>query len=139
MGLAGLRPTPQRLAVLKALHEHAARFLDVEALHHAALGADIAVPLATVYRTLVELERAGIAQSIKLGTPVLYRRVPDDDVAQPHLVCTACGLAEPLGNDALMSQLSEGAGRHGFQLHPRVALVGLCATCARPRRQATTL
>lgn len=125
-----MRPTQQRLAVLKALNDNAARFLDVEALHHATLGADVAVQLSTVYRILVEMEKARIAQSTKQGARVLYRQVPDDEVAQPHFVCTRCGLAEPLGNDALMSQLFEGAGRHGFHLSPRIALVGLCSGCS---------
>jgi Fur family ferric uptake transcriptional regulator len=130
MSLAGMRPTQQRLAVLKALNDNAARFLDVEALHQATQGGGVAVPLATVYRILVEMEKARIAQSTKQGSRVLYRQVPDDEVAQPHFVCTRCGLAEPLGNDALMSQLFEGAGRHGFRLSPRIALVGLCSACS---------
>lgn len=130
LNLASLRLTPQRRAVLRALDDNFQRFLDVETLHRSTRCWEVPVNLASVYRILVEMEKARIVQVVKLGARLLYRKVPDDEVAQPHFVCTRCGLAEPLGNDALMSQLFEGAGRHGFRLSPRIALVGLCAACS---------
>lgn len=129
MRLAGLRPTRQRLAVLKALDDNAARFLDAEALHRATRASPVVAPLATVYRILAEMERARVAQSVRVGSRTLYRKVADDEPAQPHLVCCDCGLARPLGEDALMSQLFEGAARLGFRLGLRTALVGVCSAC----------
>ena len=60
----GLRPTRQRLALLRLLGEGGDRHLTAEALHEEARGAGIAVSLATVYNTLHQFTAAGLLREV---------------------------------------------------------------------------
>jgi len=129
MGLAGLRLTQSRLVVLRALHDNSARFLEVESLQRAIQERGVTVPLPSIYRILVDMEKARLVQSTRQGARVLYRQVFEEVTAQPHFVCAHCGLAQPLGDAALLSKLIRCAEQQGFRMGPRIALTGVCAAC----------
>lgn len=129
MGLAGMRLTQSRLAVLKALHENATRFLEVESLQRAIQEGGRSIPLPTAYRILVEMEKARLVQSTRRGARVLYRQVFEEETGQPQFVCTQCGLAQAMGDAALIAKLTRCAAQQGFRMDPSVTLVGLCAAC----------
>lgn len=61
---AGLRPTRQRLALARLLVEKGDRHVSAEQLHAEAIGADIAVSLATVYNTLHQFTSAGLLREV---------------------------------------------------------------------------
>ena len=61
---AGLRPTRQRLALVKLLFERGDRHVTAEQLHGEALESDIRVSLATVYNTLHQFTRAGLLREV---------------------------------------------------------------------------
>jgi Fur family iron response transcriptional regulator len=60
----GLRPTRQRLALLRLLAEGGDRHLTAEALHEEARGTGVAVSLATVYNTLHQFTSAGLLREV---------------------------------------------------------------------------
>lgn len=57
---AGLRPTRQRVALAELLFAKGDRHLSAEELHEEALGAGVAVSLATVYNTLHQFTDVGL-------------------------------------------------------------------------------
>jgi len=57
---AGLRPTRQRTALAELLFAKGDRHLSAEELHEEALGAGVAVSLATVYNALHQFTDAGL-------------------------------------------------------------------------------
>jgi len=57
---AGLRPTRQRIALAELLFAKGDRHLSAEELHEEALGAGVAVSLATVYNALHQFTEAGL-------------------------------------------------------------------------------
>jgi Fur family iron response transcriptional regulator len=57
---AGLRPTRQRLALVRLLLESGDRHVTAETLHGEAMAAGIKVSLATVYNTLHQFTEAGL-------------------------------------------------------------------------------
>ncbi len=57
---AGLRPTRQRLSLASLLFAKGDRHLTAEELHEEAIGAGVAVSLATVYNTLHQFTEAGM-------------------------------------------------------------------------------
>jgi len=61
---AGLRPTRQRLALVKLLFGGCDRHLSAEQLHQEAQENDIPVSLATVYNTLHQFTDAGLLREI---------------------------------------------------------------------------
>jgi Fur family iron response transcriptional regulator len=61
---AGLRPTRQRLALSRLLHEGGNRHISAEQLHEEALSAQVRVSLATVYNALHQFTAAGLLREI---------------------------------------------------------------------------
>ena len=60
----GLRPTRQRLALARLLHEGGNRHLSAEQLHEEARAAKVRVSLATVYNALHQFTAAGLLREI---------------------------------------------------------------------------
>ena len=60
----GLRPTRQRLALMKLLFEKGDCHLTAEQLHSMARNADVKVSLATVYNTLHQFKDVGILREV---------------------------------------------------------------------------
>ncbi len=60
----GLRPTRQRLALSRLLHEGGNRHLTAEQLHEEALAAKMPVSLATVYNALHQFTAAGLLREV---------------------------------------------------------------------------
>jgi len=61
---AGLRPTRQRLALSRLLHQGGNRHISAEQLHDEALAAQVKVSLATVYNALHQFTAAGLLREI---------------------------------------------------------------------------
>ena len=60
----GLRPTRQRLALSRLLHEGGKRHLTAEQLHEEARAAKMPVSLATVYNALHQFTAAGLLREV---------------------------------------------------------------------------
>ncbi len=61
---AGLRPTRQRLALSRLLHQGGNRHISAEQLHQEARAAQVRVSLATVYNALHQFTAAGLLREI---------------------------------------------------------------------------
>jgi Fur family transcriptional regulator, iron response regulator len=61
---AGLRPTRQRLALVRLLFDAGNRHVTAEQLHAEAKSAGISVSLATIYNTLHRFCRAGLLRDV---------------------------------------------------------------------------
>jgi Fur family iron response transcriptional regulator len=61
---AGLRPTRQRLALVRLLFDHGDRHVSAEALHAEAQRAGVRVSLATIYNTLNQFTEAGLLREV---------------------------------------------------------------------------
>ena len=126
---AGLKLTPQRLAVLEYLQRAAG--------HRTAeqIGAELnrgrsRAARATVYNALRALRDAGLVSEVRLdGATARY----DTNLApHHHFVCRRCGRiedvsAESVGAPTPAVELGEGYEVEGTE----IVLRGLCAACAR--------
>jgi Fur family peroxide stress response transcriptional regulator len=122
---AGLRVTPQRLAVLRVLlrsHDHPAP----EAVFQRVRGDLPSVSLATVYKVLASLEAAGLAS--RVGVPGDANRYDANRAPHHHLICTRCGNVADHEDPRLAPALPRDLG--GFvPSEARVQILGLCARC----------
>ena len=127
---AGLRVTPQRQAVFRALHGND-RHPTVEALHDAVRLDLPAISLRTVYQTVHDLEGLGEVEVLDLGTGSV-RVDPNVDASHQHLVCTSCGAVRdlPVAFDGLTvpHDLRDGFTVAGVE----VVFRGVCAPCSTP-------
>ena len=125
---AGLKATPQRLAILRSLvgdetHPTAQELYERLSPEFPSLS------VATVYNTLSALTRIARCTPLELGGPVRF-----DPNVEPHdhAVCERCGAIRDVSHDPA----ADGGGAHneplaGFTVK-RVERIyrGLCAVCA---------
>jgi Fur family ferric uptake transcriptional regulator len=124
----GLRPTRQRVAVLRAL---AGERNDATAqeIHAMLVGKGERVGLATVYRTLAALSECGAVDALSHHQgEVCYRLCSEGH--HHHLVCERCHRVVELGDCDLDSWLASRASRHGFTISRHtVEVTGVCREC----------
>ncbi len=128
----GFRVTPQREAILEALHQvHGCT--TAEALHESIQDRDPGVDLATVYRTLELLAELDFAKCIETGRKKHVWEFLGAEEPHPHLLCRACGKlygAEERDLAPLRRYLQE---TYGFEADiGQITIPGLCPKCRRP-------
>ena len=131
--VAGLRPTPQRTAVITAL-DGKERPVTAQDLHEEIRDAS-GIGLATVYRTLRALAEAGTAETFSAeGGEIAYKLC---EVAHHHhLICEVCGDVTTIPSCEVEAWASAVGRRRGFQVTShRADVYGVCAVCRRARRR----
>jgi len=127
---AGLRLTPQRLAICRALANHPSHPTAAELFEQ--LRADFpTLSLATVYTTLSTLLALGLIHDLGSAGDGTLHYDPD---TEPHvnLICTRCHQISDLGDETLAAVSQRVARRSGYEiLGARIAYYGICPTCAK--------
>ncbi len=124
----GLRLTPQRIAIVRALVNHTGH-PSVEDLYNLLLDDFPTMSLATVYKTISLLKEKH--QALELEFSSRDNRFdglnPDP---HPHLICTRCGRITDYfipGFESIVNDLSE---RTGYRVEShRLDFYGLCPDC----------
>ena len=124
---AGLKATPQRLAVLRALAGDQTH-PTAQDLYERLSTAFPSLSVATVYNTLAALTRVQRCRPLGLGGPV---RFDPNVVPHDHAVCERCGSIRDVPLPLPLAPPIAGAA--GFRVE-RVERIyrGLCAECAAP-------
>lgn len=133
---AGLRLTPQRLAIARSLAGNR-NHPTAQALHKGLRARFPSLSLATVYNTLDRL--AGLGLVFELG------QAPDGSVhydadPTPHfnLICTSCGKIEDVKGPAKPPRLQQVSRWAGYDIHgARLVYYGLCPTCRQAHKSRT--
>ena len=124
---AGLKATPQRLAILRALDGDETHPTAQE-LYERLRGEFPTLSVATVYNTLSALTRAARCVPLDLGGPVRF----DPNVsAHDHAVCERCGRIRDVLQPAAADERRAETTLAGFEVR-RVERIyrGFCAQCA---------
>ncbi|MGD8554772.1 MAG: Fur family transcriptional regulator [Anaerolineales bacterium] len=126
----GFRVTPQRAVILETIahgdgHQSAAEVF--KAANQRLPGLNI----ATVYRTLDSLHRAGMVDLLSTDASIVRFELRDPQHPHSHLVCRACGQVMELPSE-FIETFAEGVREdHGFALDTQhLTLTGLCAQCS---------
>ena len=131
---AGLRLTPQRLAICRLLadsEEHPT----VAQLHTQLSPEFPSLSLATVYSTLNTLASLGLV--FELGNAGDGQKHYDPDTA-PHanLICTQCHQIRDLDDTALQAVSTRVAKKSGYQIQgARIVYYGICPACSKRRNR----
>ena len=134
---AGLKATPQRLAIYGAL-TRTTQHPTIEAIHQDVLAVIPALPLGTVYKTIESLEEAGLVMEVSL--PGNAKRYDANVAPHHHLVCTSCHRVTDFHDEAL-DALRPRVRWAGFRpTHVKVQVHGICPDCqpAGPDGSATS-
>jgi Fe2+ or Zn2+ uptake regulation protein len=126
---AGFRLTPQRNVILETV-AHMGDHLPVQQVFEVARQRLPGLNLATVYRTLDTLCKAGLVDLLSSEQGLLRYSLRDPSSPHAHLVCSQCGdiLDIDLGTfDRLTRELKQ---QHGFAADiSHLALIGMCQRC----------
>ena len=125
----GVRVTPQRVRVWRALAEAGGHFT-AEEVWKSVRGDLPGMELSTVYRSLEVLREAGLVAESRLPEgPRVFEARP---AVHPHLVCDGCGqIFHPAPEVGRRLFEALGAGSGGFEVRElHVAARGVCAACA---------
>ncbi len=130
----GLKVTPQREAVFRALHGNEVH-PTAESVHGAVTAEMPMVSLRTVYQVLNDLAAMGELRQLDLGTGS-SRFDPNVD-AHHHLVCTGCGKVRDLTVEFPGVHVPPGT-EQGFTVDSaEVVFRGRCDECTTDRPQTT--
>ena len=102
---ANLRPTCQRMGLVKLLYGNGNRHICAEQLYREAKNTGMNLSLATVYNTLNQFKNAGILQEILTGGGKTYF----DTTMTPHahIFCESQGYIEDIAEQDLKLELSD--------------------------------
>ncbi len=132
---AGLKLTPQRLAILELLADNLTH-PTAAAIYQQLQSRFPTMSQTTVYNTLDSLVKLGLIHEIgRVGDDAAHY----DSDTDPHVnvVCQNCGKIIDMPADDQVPSLEMVAKRSGFEIHgARLVYYGLCATCARSARKA---
>ena len=124
---SGVRATEQRRVILRLVEEWEGGFTVAE-LHACARALNPRLGLATTYRTLELLRRAGAVRPFLTGTTRAYVRC--SPTHHHHLVCTTCGGVEETELCAAPPE-AELRRLHGFRPTAHdLDIYGTCRSCA---------
>jgi len=131
----GLKITPQRQAVFRALHD-AVDHPTAEAVYARVSVEMPTISLRTVYQVLNDLTAMGEVTALDLGTGATRFDPTTGD--HHHLVCTACGAVRDLFlGDVDVDVPADQAG--GFVVGtPEITWRGLCPSCQADQATPTT-
>lgn len=125
----GFRVTPQRAVILETIaHNHGHQ--SVQEVYARAREILPGLNIATVYRTLEMLHRAGLVDLLSTQADIVRFSLHDPEHPHYHLICSHCDEVLELAPD-LIEDLSGALKRdHGFSLESsHITLTGICRTC----------
>lgn len=126
----GLRMTANRRAILNALLA-ATGPLALEEIQSAAGTLGSRPDFATVFRTMLVLERMGLAHKVNLGRSTSHYELVSPGHHHEHLVCVDCGKVTLIEDrcpvEALEKRLAQDYGYSG--LRHSLEFFGHCAQC----------
>ncbi len=127
----GLKITPQRVSIFRALHG-SAEHPSAEAVYEQVRVEMPSISLRTVYQTLNDLTSMGELGQLDLGTGAA-RFDPTLD-PHHHLVCERCGRVSDVHTDFTDVRVPQGE-LHGFRVATtQIVFRGVCADCQREGR-----
>jgi len=122
---AGLRATPQRLAVLRVPWQTGAH-PSPESIYNAVRAEIPTISRATVYSALESLRTAGVIKEVAVLADT--KRYDGNATPHQHLVCTRCQRIVDTTDAALEIAVPDIPGF--FATEVRVQVLGLCTECA---------
>jgi Fur family ferric uptake transcriptional regulator len=127
----GLKSTKQRDAIIDTFFEMSPRHVTIEDILQASRKTQKSISYATVYRTLMLLVEAGIAnqhnfnEADAIDAQSLFELNTDEH--HDHLICNDCGRIVEFENDTIEQLQHDVASANGFQIAShKMEIYGKC-------------
>ena len=121
----GVKPTAQRLAILKILIEEIDHYT-VDSLYKKAIAVQPTISQATVYSIIELFAKKGIVQELRIDGK---RTVYDPTIKEHHhFMCRNCGQIRDIEKSAFRIPPLEETGGHKIEDY-QLYFYGLCSNC----------
>ncbi|MGO3891368.1 MAG: ferric iron uptake transcriptional regulator [Paenalcaligenes sp.] len=122
----GLRVTVPRVQILEIFQDSSVRHLTADDVYRQLIKQGSEIGLATVYRVLLQLQRAGLLKQVHIEPErALYEL--NDGLHHDHLVCTLCGRVHEFRDAGIEQRQKTIAKALGFEVMEHVhVLYGRC-------------
>lgn len=128
----GYKFTGQRAAILDSLMQCSGQHISTEELFNIVKIKHPEIGLATVYRTMILLDKLGLIHKLDFDDGFSrYELVkPNEYHRHHHLICSKCGTVTEVEEDLLDSLEEQILKKNGFLVQDhRVKFYGLCSKC----------
>lgn len=135
----GYKLTSQRQAVLDVILKHEGQHLSTEEIYELVKEINPDIGLATVYRTLILLDRMELVYKLDLddGCNRYEINKHNEFHRHHHLICTKCGAVSEVEEDLLESLEEQILKKNNFIVKDhRVKFYGYCKDCMKDTEQA---
>ncbi len=130
----GFRVTPQRGVILETI-AHMGGHRSVQEVYSEARDRLPGLNIATIYRTLETLHRAGMVDLFDAGSGPALFELRDPSTAHGHLVCSECERVLDIDSELIARLVEEVEREAGFFIDPHhLTLLGICGECAESKR-----
>lgn len=129
-----LKVTPQRLAIFKILYE-TTEHPSAEHIYKRIQATHPTMSLATVYKTLDTLKKAGLVQEFNVGEDSF--RYDANVNTHPHMICLTCHQVFDLHTDKLQDIKKYVEPETDFDIDfEKVFFYGTCAKCQKAKEKS---
>jgi Fur family ferric uptake transcriptional regulator len=128
----GYRLTTQRNGILEILYQNREKHLTVKEIHKLTKGSMPKMSVATVYKTMLQLEKAGLLYRISIyGYCSRYQLIlPGNENRHRHLVCTRCGKIQDIDPKEFSEVEQRLESRYGISIESQNLLYyEICKEC----------
>jgi Fur family peroxide stress response transcriptional regulator len=123
-----LKLTPQRLAIFHLLR-NSEKHPSAESIYNELKSSNPSMSLATVYKTLISLKKAGLINEINVGEDSFRYDCRVED--HMHLICEKCGkICDQEETETVSMIFDRIAAATGWETHSgRFYIYGMCPEC----------
>lgn len=135
----GYRITSQRRIILDVINKNRDRHLSTDEIYELVKADHPEIGLATVYRTLILLDKMQIINKLDLddGLSRYELNKMNEIHNHPHLICTQCNSVFEAKESLLDDLEKEVLKKYGFTVkNHKVKLYGVCKNCAAKEKAA---
>jgi len=129
----GYKITSQRKIILDVINKNKDKHLSTDEIYELVRISHPEIGLATVYRTLILLDKMKIINKLDLddGLSRYELNKLNEIHNHPHLICTRCNSVFEAEEELLDSLENEVLSKYGFTVkNHKVKLYGICRNCA---------
>lgn len=128
----GYKITKQRKRVLDVISENQGKHLNPDEIHTLVNKTPPNIGIATVYRTLLLLDKLGLIYRVELMPGVYGYEMSQTDKFHKHhhLICLKCGAVIEVKEDLLESLEEKISSSHNFMIKDHILkFYGYCSSC----------
>jgi len=124
----GVKVTKHKIEILKLFYQH--KHLDANLIQEILIKQDQAIGIATIYRTLNNLESANIIVKHNFNSNLAVYELNQQNEQHGHMICNNCNSITEFSTTSIEQEQQKIVQQNNFQiLNYNLIIYGICAKC----------